>query len=281
MQVVLSGWVMLLIVLIGVPGYATERLVPYDDFNATHINPDQWLGGEYSSASPRWSTEAIRQLQDHRLRLMSRSYGSKTADSGSIRSELVLMFRDPAAVTAIQAAVQVTDAVTTGCPGKPDNTEAWAMLGGRSFGGAASTPEGEVRDMVAFIGIMQASGGTDPPDVFRAHSVVFYCANRSCTAGTQLHRRDLGPVKRGEIARLRVQWDRRHGQFIFQRDEQPEVFARYAVPSDIVPPGIPSKLLNAMQFVPDCTATPRPMAFIDAWFDDVMVNESAAPRAVP
>jgi hypothetical protein len=77
---------------------------------------------------------------------------------------------------------------------------------------------------------------------------------------------------------LRVQWDRDHHQFIFQRDEQPEVFARYAV-LDIVPLGTPIKLLNAMQFVPDCTATPRPMAFIDALFDDVMVNESAAPHA--
>ena len=28
-----------------------------------------------------------------------------------------------------------------------------------------------------------------------------------------------------------------------------------------------------------CTATPRPMAFIEAWFDDVMVNASATPRA--
>jgi hypothetical protein len=65
-----------------------------------------------------------------------------------------------------------------------------------------------------------------------------------------------------------------------KRDEQPEVFAKYAV-SEIVPAGNPSKLLTAMQFVPDCTATPRPMAFIEAWFDDVMVNESAAPPAVP
>jgi hypothetical protein len=39
------------------------------------------------------------------------------------------------------------------------------------------------------------------------------------------------------------------------------------------------KVLDAMLFVPTCTTTPRPMAFIEAWFDDVMVNASAAPRA--
>jgi hypothetical protein len=192
----------------------------------------------------------------------------------------MLMFRHPAAVTAIQATVQVTDAMTTGCPDNPTHTVvSRAALGGRFFGGPASAPDGEVRDMVALIGIVQASDTRDPSDVFRTQSVVFYCANRPCTAGTQLHRQDLGPVKRGEMARLRVQWDRPHSQFIFQRDEQPEVFARYAVPSDILAPLIPIKLLHAVHFVPACTATPRPMAYMDALFDDVMVNESAAPPA--
>jgi hypothetical protein len=278
MKPVLHCAVILVVVLFGMPGYAAERLVPYDDFNATSINPDRWLGAQSSSAFPHWGTEAIRQIQDHQLRLMYRSYGSTTAATGTIRSEFTLMVRNSAAVTAMQAAVTVTDAVATGCPGSGENTVTRAGLGGRFFGGAASTPEGEVRDMVAFIGITRLSGAPDPADVFQAQSIVFYCANRPCTVGLTLHSRDLGPIKRGETARLRVQWDRTHGQFIFQRDEQPEVFAKYAV-SEIVPAGNPSKLLNAMQFVPDCTATPRPMAFIDALFDDVMVNESAAPQA--
>jgi hypothetical protein len=53
-----------------------------------------------------------------------------------------------------------------------------------------------------------------------------------------------------------VQWDRDTHQFIFQPDAQPEVFARYTM-SDIIPPGTPIKLLNAMQLVPNCMATPR------------------------
>jgi hypothetical protein len=278
MNTALQCAVMLLVVLIGAPGYTAERLAPYDDFNATHIAPDKWFGGEYSPAFPSTSAEAIRQIQDHRLRLVYRSYGPTDADSGRLRSELALMFRDHAAVTTIQATVQVTDVATTGCPGNPEHTEAWATLGGRFFGSAASTPEGEVRDMVAFIGIIQVSGTTDLPEVFQARAVVFYCANRLCTAGMELHRRDLGPVTRGEVVRLRVQWDRDNHRFIFQRDDAPEVFAPYAV-SDTAPPGIAGKLLDAMLFVPTCTATPRPMAFIEAWFDDVMVNASAAPRA--
>jgi hypothetical protein len=281
MQVVLSGWVMLLIILIGVPGDAAERLVPYDDFNAPYINPNRWFGGEFSSGFPRWGTEGIRQIQDNQLRLTYRSYGATNAATGTNRSELVLMFRNPAFVTAMQAVVTVTDVVAAGCPDTPDSAVARAALGGRFFGGAPSTPDGEVRDMVAFIGIERTSYATDPPDILRAQSVVFYCANRPCTAGTTLHSQDLGPVTRGATARLRVAWDRLHRHFIFQRDDHPEVFAKYAVPSEVVAPGSPVKVLTAMQFVPDCTATPRPMAFIDARFDDVMVNESAAPHAVP
>jgi hypothetical protein len=269
---------MLLVVLIGVPGYAGERLVPYDDFNATHIDPDKWFGGEYGVTFPGASAEAIRQVQDNRLRLVYRSYGQTDSDSGRPRHELVLIFRNSAAVTAIQAAVQVTDGTATSCPGNPEPTIVWAMLGGRFFGTAPATPGGEVKDMVALIGIMRGSGFTAPPDILRARSVVFYCANAPCTTGSELHSQDLGPVKRGEMARLRVQWDRDNHRFIFQRDDNPEVFAPYAV-SDTAPPGIQVKLLDAVHFVPNCTATPRPVAFIEALFDDVLVNESAAPRA--
>jgi hypothetical protein len=277
MQVLLSRWVMLVMVLIGVSGYAAERLVPYDDFNATHIDPDKWFGGEYSPAFPTASTEALRQLQDNRLRLVYRSYGPTDSDSGKLRSELGLRFREPAAVTAIQASVQVTDMAITSCPANPEYPVALAMVGGRFFGIPGSTPEGGVTDMVAYIGISAVPGAAGPPDVFQARAVVFFCANQPCTSGMALDRRDLGPMKRGEIARLRVQWDRDNHRFIFQRDDAPEVFAPYAA-SDTHPPSIPVKMLDAILDVPRCTATPRPMAFIEAWFDDVMVNESAAPR---
>jgi hypothetical protein len=59
MNTVLHCTVMLVVVLIHVPGYAAERLVPYDDFNAPSINPDKWCGGEYSPAIPGLGTEVI------------------------------------------------------------------------------------------------------------------------------------------------------------------------------------------------------------------------------
>jgi hypothetical protein len=275
---------MLLVVLIGCaaaqerPGNAVERLVPYDDFNATQIDPDKWFGIEFGPKPRGASTEATRQIQDNRLRLVYRAYGRTDSDRGRSRNEFLLMFHNSAAVTAIKATVQVTDAAATSCPGNPEATISWANIGGRFFGTAPSTPGSAANDVVANIRLVRRSDSTDPPDVLRVRSGVFHCANAVCTAGSPIHFQDLGPVKLGEMVRLRVQWDRDNHRFIFQRDDDPEVLAPYTV-SDSAPPGIQVKLLDALHLVPNCTATPRPVAFIEALFDDVMVNESAAPRS--
>ncbi len=146
MKVILLGYVMLLVVLIGVtaaqerPGNAVESLVLYDDFNATQIDPDKWFGGEFGPKLRGADKEAIRQIQDNRLRLVYRSYGQTDSDSGRPRNEFLLTFPNSAAVTAIKATVQVTDAVATSCPGNPETTIAWAKLGGVFFSTAPSTP---------------------------------------------------------------------------------------------------------------------------------------------
>jgi hypothetical protein len=118
---------------------------------------------------------------------MYRSFGPKNSDIGNIRNEFVLMFRHPELVTAIQAAVTITDATTTDCPNNPDSTWAWAALSGRCFGGPPSTPDGDVRDMVAFIGIVQVSDFAP----LRAQSFVYYCANRPCVECPRMSSTDL------------------------------------------------------------------------------------------
>jgi hypothetical protein len=74
---VLIGWLLVsLIHLRGFPINAVERLVPYDDFDTAHIDPDKWFGVEPGGLS----TEAIRQLQDNRLSLVYRSYGKTDSE---------------------------------------------------------------------------------------------------------------------------------------------------------------------------------------------------------
>jgi hypothetical protein len=274
---VLVGWLLVsLLYLLGVPAYALERLVPYDDFNATHIDPDKWFGVQPGGPG----TEAIRQLQDNRLRLVSRSYGKTDSDSGRLPSELLLIVLNSAGVTAIKATVEVTDVAATGCPGNPEATVAVAGLIGLFFNTATRTPGSRLNEVQAGIRIVRASDSSEPPDVLRAQSFVLHCVEeRSCShldPRTKLHFQDLGPVKRGEMTRLRVQWDRENHRFIFQRGDDPEVFAPYTV-SDTAS-GDVHKTLIVVHSVANCTTTPRPVAFMDASFDDVWVNESAAPR---
>jgi len=263
------------------PGNAEERLVPYDDFNATQIDPDKWFGWTCSTEPRGVSTEAeaIRQIQDNRLCLVYRAYGRPDSDSGMSRNELGLFFHNSAAVTAVKATVQVTDAAATSCPGNREATIAVAMLDGRFFNTPPPTPGSAANDVAAGIGLVRRSDSTDPPDVLRVRCGVLHCTNTDCMVVSELHSQDPGPVKLGELVRLRMQWDCANHRFIFQHDNDPEVLAPYTV-SDSAPPGDQCKRLGAVHFVPNCTATPRPVAFIEALFDDVMVNESAAPRAV-
>jgi len=168
--------------------------------------------------------------------LVYRAYGRTDSDSGWSRNQLGLIFPNSAAVTAIKATVQVTDAAATSCPGNRGASSAQAILGGLFFGTAPSTPGSAATDVGALIGLVRGSDSTD------------------------------GPVKLGEMVRLRVQWDRDNHRFIFQRDDDPEVLAPYTV-SDSGPPGDQVKLLVALNLVSNCTATPRPVAFIEALFD--------------
>jgi hypothetical protein len=120
-----------------------------------------------------------------------------------------------------------------------------------------------------------------PTDVFFAVSLVGHCTtatDETCKESTWLHSRGLGRVKRGERVTFWVQWDRDNHQFIFQRDEELEVFAPYML-SDTAPLGRPRKGLRIGYEAANCLATLRPVAFIEAVFDDVLVNESAAQAA--
>jgi hypothetical protein len=278
MNTVLPCAVMLFVVLSGVPGYALERLVLYDDFNAAHIDPDKWFGVE--SGGP--GTEAIRQLQDHRLRLGYRSYAKTDSDRERLGHGQALFFPNPASITAIHATVQVADAMATGCRGNPKITQSGAYLSGFFFNTATPTPGSQVNDVLAGIRLVRNSDASEPPDVLRAQSFVWHCMEeRGCDPldpRTPLHWQDLGLVKLGEMSRLRVQWDWENHRFIFQRGGDPEVVAPYTV-SDTAPASNSRKMVAITQVVANCTASPRPVAFIEVFFDDVMVNASAAPYA--
>jgi len=79
------------------------------------------------------------------------------------------------------------------------------------------------------------------------------------------------------MATLRLQWDQDNHRFIFQRDDDPEVFAPYTL-ADTAPPWGRRKGLRIVYGAANCT-TIRSEAFMEAFFGDVFVNESAVSVA--
>jgi hypothetical protein len=298
MKTVLPCAVMLLVVLIGAPGYPGP-LTLYDDFNAGYIDPDKWFGRELGpepvvppggpvpppvppGAGREAGAEAIRQILDGQLRLLYQGYGQRDSDKGRLRREVNLNIQDSAAmkakdVTAIEATVEVTAVTTNGCPtaAVPDTdyTVAGARVSGRFF--SATNSGAKVGDVVALIFLGRTS--FDPPNVLHVTARVFHCFDENCTdfAEPLSTPRDLGlPLLPGQKVKLQVQWDKDNGRFIFKRDSTTEVVSYQPTLTFKTDPSFPIKKLSATMNVPNCMPlSPRPVASIDARFDDVMVAQ--------
>src|SRR5262249_1489840 len=104
MRIVLGGCIVVLVVLVGTLAHAVELLILYDNFNTEQVDVGKWVKGEEGAG-----TEPTVQIQDNRLRLFNRSYGKTDSNQGRDEGSLFLTFSNSAAVTAIQATVQVND----------------------------------------------------------------------------------------------------------------------------------------------------------------------------
>ena len=275
--------------LLGAPVHALEPMVLYDNFNAKRIDPAKWFGTEVGGGY-----EAVREGRDHRLHLASRVYANRLFRPSWIgRRRLVAPNLDglrlnaltSSAVTALEATVRVKKVEVTECPiptildgvSFTGVTRAQAGLFGFFFNTATPTPGSAENDVFAGIAIVRQAPSPDPQKVLRVQAFVSRCADKTCVGGTSLDFQDMGPIKRGKKARLRIEWDQANHRFIFQRDGEPEVFSPYTV-SDTAPSGSQVKFLGTANTVPFCrlqAGRPRPASFIDAFFDDVLVNESA------
>ncbi|WP_163867467.1 hypothetical protein [Myxococcus eversor] len=265
-----------LALLLGGTAHAVEPMVPYDNFNPTESNPPRATKVRGIDAA-RWTSQesgsrqqAIRELAFTRLRLLSRS------NTGTGRYGLRLT--QPSAVTAIEAKVRVNNARSTGCaaPGVGVSQGA-AELSGHFFNAAVPSRASAKDDITASIRIVSRS--TDPlgSQDLRVEALIERCRDASCTGRSSLFTSDLGPVHQGEQARLRVQWDAVNDRFVFQRDSQPEVYGAYTV-TDTHVPGIANKELVVTHALPSCgSGTPSPLGYVNAYFHDVLVNQSAAP----
>lgn len=270
MKVALSSCAGLLMILAGVPVQAVEPLALYDDFNAKSIDASKWSGEQSGRL-----LEVAREIHGNRLRLAARAFGSPSPIPGEFSSRFRLPFTNPAAVTAIEATVAVRKVEATGCPGNPLPTRAQMRLSGFFFntGTTPPPPDNGTNDVLAFVRIERFSDSADPEGVLRVRGILFHCSDPNCNFGAILSNQNLGSIEVGGRVRLRIQWDPDSDQFIFERDDQPEVFAPYAV-SDVLPPGLQTKRVELAHEVANCSAAGS-TAFMEVFVNDVFVNASA------
>ena len=104
----------------------------YDDFNHRWIDPAKWQVGAGCWAS---HLECVREIEDGKLRLALRSFGSRDWDSGLQFNSSVLPFPQGIAnsITSIRANVQVRAPGGSSCPSNADPTNSEAEIGGNFF----------------------------------------------------------------------------------------------------------------------------------------------------
>lgn len=262
--------IMFVVVLTTIPAQALESLVLYDGFNppAQFINPYKWFGTDFVG------TEAIRAIEGAQLRMFYRAYGDTVSNIDATFNRLALNFINPAAVTAIQATVTVSDFEITGCPLNPEPSRTRVRLQGFFFNTAFPMPGDSTNDVVAQIRLQRRSDSTDPPGIFRVQGFVFKCTDAACNGSVDLAFVLLGFATVNQPATLLLQWDQPNHKFIFGFNGT-TVDAPYFV-SDTAPPSFQSKAMHAQVVVANCTAVPRPVGSMDALFNNVFVNASAA-----
>jgi hypothetical protein len=145
-RVVLASAAMLM--LLGGVGIGQEtKPAIYDDFSQRWLDPDRWdmLTGWISC----WShnLECVREIQNGKLRLASRTIGERGSDDGNFYSSAELLFNHDltAVLTSIQADVTVREFGGVPCPANTsDVAHTQVEIGGNFFNSGTGNPDDDV-----------------------------------------------------------------------------------------------------------------------------------------
>lgn len=265
--------------------WAVEWL-PYDNFNAKLISPDKWVGRISTYTTGTELLDTAREITGNRLHLLGRSYIRTDAVGGESIGQVQLLFTNPDDIVAIKANIQVNDYELVGCGDSDTSSRVRARIVGSFFNADTPTQGNPENDVWAQIRLQRNAGSANPYSVLRVLGDIFRCTDSTCngTSPASDSSADLGTARVGERVTLSLEWDQAAHRFIFQRtgdggkgtggrNANAEVSLYYTVP-DTQPPGAKFKRLEVSEALTNCgTTQPRPVGFIDAYFDNVFVNQ--------
>jgi hypothetical protein len=272
----IAFWVIALFLMLfaTAPAQAAEVLVLYDDFETVKIEPDKWFGSE-SSLGAR---ETIRGVANGQLRIMERLYGYTGTNSGGVPGTQRLYFMYPDTIKTIKATVKVAKFETIGCDANSSYySYAAAYLQGYFFNTASTAPPpgNSTNDVMARIGIRARTNTHVQPEELQVVGIVSHCTDSQCNSATTIDLKDLGPIAVGQKVTLYMKWEKSNHRFVFRRDTAAKVYSAYDVKlyPDKSPPGYNGKRLRVEAGAANCSDSPRPVASMDAYFDNVYINQ--------
>lgn len=247
---------------------ALQNYTNFDNFDgATEISEARWLG-----------MERHRMIEGGMLRMIQRDLGSQTGNSGVFSNSFGTTLMTSLAVTQMKGVITVNAFEASHCAASGEVGFVQARLAGAFFNAGPGVPSASnrVNDVGAVIRLRRDSNSADPANVLRVQGTVFQCTTADCNYGTiSLGDVDLGTALIGAPVTLRMEWDQPNKRFNFYRDADPVKRVTYSV-SDSLAPGQGSKSIGTRTTIANCMAG-RTTGFMDAKFDNIYVNASAAP----
>lgn len=247
--------------------HAAEPYRTFDNFSGSTIDANRWL-----------NTERVLEIQRGSLRLKQRTFGSAAADSGLTFSSWNDNLVNPTLVTQLKAKITVDALEVPGCTVNTAAGQARARIIGGFFNIGVPTPGSQVGDVIAQVRLTRFSNSSDPAGVLRVQGLASICTNADCSAANVVGNVvELGTVSLGQATTVQMQWDQPAKTFTFARDNGAASGAVAYTESDINPAGVAFRQLSTRLDLPNCLTAPRVSGTVDARFDNVQVNQSAAP----
>jgi hypothetical protein len=261
----------------GLTGTSHAQFTLYDNFDGGIIDPEKWFGFSTEGPSGAPAAEAIRIVDQGRLRLALTSYGGTTSDAGTVFSRQAVSMKqlgEPGGtgfITGVKAQVTILAAKAQGCSTNPESspgTRARATSSGNYFNDGSSTgPSDGTGDIGGFLQFQRDNDGGK-----RIVAGLFRCTNATCGTSTTL-------VSTGFTAtwtlnapqQFKIVWQQDEGKIRFVvNNEVKDVF----YPAGLVvagPPVLNFKNLRVDNTVENCTSG-RKKAAMDVLFENVQVR---------
>jgi hypothetical protein len=254
----------------------------YDNFGSKIIDPDKWVGQQTETdSSHRVLRESVVEIDKNQLHLVARTWACKDClnnDTGTQGGQSRLRALGAlSSATSMQATVQVKQLAVAGSDVNQNPAQARARLVGWFFNDGTSTgPGDQTGDVFAWIGLRRKSDSTDAAGVMTIVGVVARCEDSTCSDSSTTETQPLGTVKYGPKTTLALDWDDGNQRFIFKwlsgkNATTAEITYAQAGVSNAAQRVNTANRLDVWSTVPNDNGTTgeRPMAFMEAYFDDI------------